>query len=234
VLLGCVASYGVLILILFVGRSQPADIFRSLLPFGLALSMVGAGSIRQLSKVRNLSVMFSFVPWCLVVLLIAELSVNQSFRTYPGIARRFLTGPPPKGLCLLHSPQDVCGLSTSTKTDIDNFEAVAEVLREYTAAQQSVAVLDVADTVYYLAAGAKPWWRYSPSFPVISFRNQLAELRHDVAARGPLFIFIRGTATQATFWSEEDVWLAVHQTVESTYTFERTIGDFEVWQRNRL
>lgn len=116
---------------------------------------------------------------------------------------------------------------------VRDFDAVVANLRTRQAAGQSIAVLDDADTVLYLAAGAPPWWRHSPCFPLILKRSQLTELVRAVAERGPQWVVILNNDLHARMSNEEDVWLAVHQSVESHYRLDATIGAFEIWQRNR-
>jgi hypothetical protein len=117
---------------------------------------------------------------------------------------------------------------------IPEFDATISMLRKHIAAGRTVAVLDDIDTVFYLAADAPPWWRFSPSFSLIIRKSELADLQRGIVTRGPQIILIRGNGEFARQWyyDEEDVWLAVHQTVQSCYRLESTIGNFEFWRRN--
>lgn len=275
VLVGCLASYGLLVLILFVGRSHPFNIFHPSVPFSLLVTIMVArlhksfqkwayaddacnaatraesGQNRQADRSRRLRVhkpiqvfnaarregaahgfwksLESLAPWCVLSAVMIWLLANPAFQNYPGMLRTIFSGTPAEGVCLLRDPRDVCGLPAETEGYVD---ATVSRLRALVAAGQTVAVLDDIDTIFYLAGDARPWWRFSPCFQGILRRSELDELQRAIVSRGPQCILIRPDGHFAELFREEDVWRAVHQTVESCYRLEDTTGIFEIWRRN--
>ena len=164
--------------------------------------------------------------------MVIWLLATPAFQDYPGTLKLLVSRPPAEGLRLLQAPPDVDGLPADAETVIRQFTQTVSSLRSRAAAGQTVAVLDHSDAVFALAAGTAPWWRYSPCFPAIMRRSELAALQRAIVSRGPQSIVVRGNGLHAQLFGEEDVWRAVHQTVESCYRLEDTIGTFEIWRRN--
>jgi hypothetical protein len=245
VLLGCLATYGLLVLILFVGRSHQSNIFHPSVPFSLVIAIMAARLHQRLRSFNEIpressgggfwNSLESLSPWCVLGCVVIWLVANPAFRNYPGVLKALWSNKTAsEGLCLLHNPRDVCGLPPLVAEYLRQFDATVSNLRAGVAAGQTVAILDDADTIFYLAISAPPWLRYSPCFPAITRRSELAALQQALVARGPQRVMIRanGLHAQAGLYNEEDVWHAVHQTVESCYRLDSTTGIFEIWKRN--
>jgi len=241
VLLGCLASYGLLVLILFVGRSHPFNIFHASVPFSVVVTILvvrlhrriaSFGATRGDRERASWRFFDTLTPWCALIGSVIWLLANQSFQSYPGVLKTLISGSPPEGLCLLRDPPDACGLPPNSESYVVQFNAVRDALHEHIAAGQTLAVLDDTDTMFYLAVDAPPWWRYSPSFTAIARRSELAALQEAIASRGPQFVMTRADDAMARWFNEKDVWGAVQQTIKQYYRLDRMIGVYQIWRRN--
>jgi hypothetical protein len=238
---GCLACYGLLVLILFVGRSHPFNLFHPSVPFSLIVTILAARLHQRVKgcasgsppepETKKSHVVERLVPWCVLGCAAVGLFGSRAFQDYPGALRMLFCRAPAEGLRLLQDPPDVSGLPPAAEGAIQQFTQVVSGLRARVAAGQTVAVLDHSDTLFYLATGTAPWWRYSPVLPAMIKRSQLADLQRALILRGPQWVVIRGSGLHAQLFGEEDVWQAVYQSVESCYRREETVGMFELWKR---
>ncbi len=243
-LLGVLAGYGLLTLIRFVGHSHPHYLFHLSVPFSVVVTMLlarldqyflGLAGARRLNDGPRAGRFFqTMFPWGVLGSVVVWFFANPAVRTHPGILRSLLSDSrSPGGICLLHAPEDVCGLPDEAKEFGRRFDATVSAIRGQLAAGRTVAILDDTDTIFYVASGATPWWRYSPCFSAIMRRSELDALQHAIATEGPQQIFIRPNGNHARRFAEEDVWRAVHDTVQKKYQSEGTAGFFESWKRNQ-
>ena len=233
VLLACLGGYGLMALLLYVGRSYWSKMFHPSVPLSLIVIMVAAQWHQQrittgadclsgdTSRVRKSGAIP--VPWCALGIMVAWLVANPVFRHYPGAVQRVFAGSP---------MQNVKGPPAEDEGFIPEFAPVISLLRQHISAGRTVAVLDDMDTVFYLAAGTAPWWRFSPCFSLMIRKSEVADLQHALVTRGPDVVVIRATGDFAARWyyDEEDVWRAVDATVAGHYRLEQTIGNIEFWR----
>jgi hypothetical protein len=241
VLGACLASYSLLGLLLFVGRSHPYNIFHVSVPLSL-LVVISAAQCHEGWAVRPQRgqpasragvFVWNSIPRCALGVVVIWLLANPCFRHYPGALRSLFSALPPLGLNLLGDSEDIGGLPLERWDDVRVFEAVVSRLRALNAAGQTVAVLDDADTIFYQASGAPPWGRYSPTFPAIMWRSELATLVGAITDRGPQWVVIRANGLHASMLHrEDDVWRVAHETVQRHYHLDGAIGVFEFWRRN--
>ena len=245
--LGVVAGYGLMTLVLFVGRSQQWSLFHASLPAGLVAVTVSArlhsrlvrslaGASGAVGRTMRIGVGRMLPAACLAAALFA-LWTSPAFPAYPGLWRRVIGRSPPQGLCFLRAPKDVCGLPAGLRPYAENLEAVAARMRAAASEGRTVAVLDAADPLLYLMAGLAPWSRYSPVLPALLFQSEVVQLQARLASSGPDVVVMcdrHNPAMPLEGWHREitrEVWGAVHQTVQGHYRLESTFGPFEVWRR---
>ena len=240
--LAVVAGYGLMSLLLFVGRSHPWNLFHVSVPACLvAVSMLArchqrlgrshAGASHTVARAVRSGVVRALPAACLAAALFA-LWASPAFHVYPGLWKRITGGPPPQGLCLLQAPGDICGLPAGLRPYVEHLHAVTAKMRAVAMEGQTVAVLDDADPLLYLMAGLAPWSRYSPVLPGLLFQSQVVQLQAQLASSGPDVVVMR-TRPEGGWWRFIDphLWHAVHRTVQGHYLLESTYGPFELWRR---
>ncbi len=241
VLLGTISSYGIVVLLLFIGRSHPFNIYHVAVPFGIVtcvlasrlvpFAVMNSGSRQMVSRTKAFQM--RLIPIGALACCLFWLWVTPAFKSYPSAIKTLLGGEEKEGLCLFDQPHDVCGLPANLKNYIAGFHALTQCLRDIHASGKSVAILDNADTVYYYASDIPPWTRYSPSFAAVGTRSALLELKERLESSGPDFVAIRDNAARARAENAQDVWSLIHKTVETNYTLQSKFGAFELWQRNK-
>lgn len=239
---GCIALYGLLTLVLFVGRSDPANIYHVTIPFSLvSVGVIGRIHAFITSYLRRkgstapawqVSPLLTFaIPYVLLAGLLFALLGDPHFRTYPSLLHTVLKAPPAEGLCLMREPKDVCGLPSDKRDLIERTQAAIERLRSLTAGSSRVAVLDDRDTLFYLGAGAAPWSRYSPLFPILLTNAQVQEVKRQLLARPPDYVFLRVEEEVPEVF--KGVWAELRATTQSSFQLVDTAGPFEVWRHMR-
>jgi len=231
--LGVVAAYGLMTLLLFVGRSHPWNLFHVSVPaclvavtvlarFHQRLERSLAGASHTVARAVRSGVVRALPAACLAAALFA-LWASPAFHVYPGLWKRIIGSPPPRGLCLLQAPGDICGLPPWLRPYAEHLHAVTAKMGAAAIEGRTVAVLGRADPLLYLMAGLAPWSRYSPLLPGLMFQSQLAQLQRQLAFSGPDVVVMGNCGN--------DVWSAVRQTVQRHYLLDSTFGPFELWRR---
>ncbi len=239
VFLACLSTYGLATLMLFIGRSHPYNLFHVSVPFSIVAAVTFArwsqsrvqsltdASQRATPPTGQVLSLGTYLPLGALVAATLFLVTTTSFRKYPGFLQSFFLAKQPAGFCLLKEEKDLSGLPAEAKEYAAMFDAVINRLKEAAASGKTVAVLDDADPIFYLASDTAPWSRYSPLFPMLYTHALVDQLVSQVAERGPDVVVIRSNLIQS------DVWRAFHETVEKHYRLDGTAGVFEFWQRNR-
>lgn len=239
VCLGCISTYGLATLLLFVGRSHSFNIYHVLIPF-ITVAIVCVKSL--MASVSSSAVMvgtdnlaaykFKWTGSLLFIGAFILLITNNNFRVYPNVIRLAFGDDEIKGIALLDSPKDVCGLPPMVQPYVDMFGIIIDKMKRHKESGKTIAVLDDSDTIFYLAANVPPWGRYSPAFPELITHTAVRGLISRVVANGPDVIVIRSGPEHAQALNEGDTWRAVHGAVKDNYDLEATIGVFEFWTRN--
>lgn len=247
-LLGCLALYGLLTLLYFVGRSHLLNLFNSSIPFGMVLVSVASRAHNYLTlylkrsslthEMRQLWVFnYHLIAYVMLAIVSISLSVNPGFRSYPSLLKGIMRGPPPEGLCLMRDPKDVCGLPPDKQDFIRQFEEVTDRIKVLMSTKNRVAILDDRDTIFYLAAGGPPWARYSPLFPNLLTKERLEKVKSQLLIHPPDYVLVRKvdlapsqTLTEEYFsYSDVDVWIELRAAIQQYYTLDGDIGPFEIW-----
>jgi len=138
-------------------------------------------------------------------------------------------GSPAKGLCLFTDSEDVCGLPIEAQGFIRQFEAVTKRIKKLSSSGKTVAILDDADTMVYLAAGVPPWPRYSPLFPSLITKKQLEGVKYQLMHKPPDYVFIFANEEHARYFEEVDIWQEFRKSIEEGFLLVENVGPFEVW-----
>lgn len=245
--LACVGVYGLATLLLFVGRSHPFNLLHGSVPFTiltigtLARWCMESGRLEtdlptraggpDRVSVRQRGSRSRALPWAVLAGGALLITTDWRFWDYPGVIQSAWPAPPLLTACLISDEHDVCGLSPQTLEFRATFESVTAAMRQAAASGRTVAMLDNADPMFYLAAKVRPWSRYSPSLPALFTRDSVAQLVKQIADSGPEVVVVRSGPAGILFLDARDVWRVVHDTIATHYRLDSTIGVFEVWIR---
>ncbi len=256
---GMFAVYGLMSLLHFAGRSVDRSFYRLTLPITFIGVLIGSRIYSHYEVVwaerwRNrgrfvapaVAVVLLALPLLISLFAAPSILLLDPLKAYPNLANRVLQGKEPLGLCLIHDPQDVCGLPASLGPTVNGFQAVAERLKALDLQGRSVAVIDESGSIFYLASGQEPFGRYPRMFlNMYSKRNErrvldaLTRERPDyVLTRAPLestdpdylswFYFGVGPRADTPY---PDTWAHLLDRVELNYTLEEQMRPFELWAR---
>ena len=233
-LLGCIALYGFLTLLYFVGRSNPDNLFRPAVPFAILIAALGGLAHRHWlatddgrPTARRLGA--GAVAWTALAVSAAMLVAHPGTRAYPSLIRSIVTADPARGVCLFEHPDDICGLPPEAQQTVDDLRALAARLRSLGSEDASVAVLDEIGPVIQHMAGARPWGRYLPVFPGLFTRAQVAAVAKDLGEDPPSLVVMRPRAEDRPFYA--DTWQQLRVPVERGFVLDSQEGPFQIWRR---
>jgi hypothetical protein len=227
-ILGTVALYGFFTFLYFVGRSNPHNLFRAVVPF--AIVVAGVPTVLRADGLRALGRPGRFervLPWAAMGVALVMFFAHPGVRQYSSLAKVAFTGSKPEGLCML--PNDICGIDPAAAGHTADIQALAARLREVGAGPRQVAILDSMGPLVYRMADVKPWGRYIPMFPGLFLNSMVDNVVRDLNASPPDIVVMRSRQLRNPYYEQE--WQAMRPTVERGYTLDRGIGPFEVWQR---
>lgn len=232
-MLGCIALYGFLTLLYFVGRSSPYNLFRPTVPFAILVAAIGGLAHRAWldarARTRAERGAAGGAAWAASAIAVAMLAAHPGARAYPGLIRSAVTSEPARGICLFDDPDDVCGLPTEAQQLVDDLHALSSRLRALGSADTSVAVLDEIGPVIQSMSGARPWGRYLPVFPGLFTREMVAAVGRDLEERPPALVVMRPRAEDRKFYA--DMWRELRAPVERGFVLDGREGPFEIWRR---
>jgi hypothetical protein len=199
---GCLAVYGLLNLLHFVGRSGDYTTLRLLTPLVLiATNLAGhfyrqadiesrSGAHRRYRLVRHL-------PSVVAAISLAALLASPRWilldpvLSYPNQASAWLRGVQPDGLCLMLKPRDICGLPARLDGTANQFRVLAGKMRDYQHEGKSFAVVDESGSIFYLAAGSAPFSRYPRIFTAMYSDELVDRVEGELLEQSPDVILTR-------------------------------------------
>ena len=233
VMLGCVALYGFLTLLYFVGRSHPYNLFRPTVPFAILIAAGGGIAHREWAGRRRAkgqpTVANGVIAWAAMCTAAVMLGTHPGAEQYRGLIRAAVTDEPPRGICLFENPDDVCGLAPESQHTVDELRRLAGRLRGLGSARRSVAVLDEIGPLIVHMAGGLPWGRYQPAFAGIFTKDQVEAVRRDLDEDPPAFVVMRAESVATPYYI--DIWRELRPAVEDGYVRDSRHGVFEIWSR---
>jgi hypothetical protein len=227
--LGCLSFYGLLTLILFIGRSHPYNIYHVSVPFAVVL----VASLERMHE--RLLIRFGWLPSamrrafplaCAAGACVGLFS-QSAFQSYPNLFWILRHGFPDQGLSLSHT--GIRGIPPAALRFADQFDVITARMRDLTESDRSIAIFDHADTKYYLSSGAVPWSRYSPLMPSLLAKAQVEKLKKELLERHPDYVFLSNNLKGVQAHGEVDTWTILRDTLKQHYVLENNTGLFEVW-----
>lgn len=245
----CIACYGLMSMMLFIGRSHPLNLFHPIIPFCIVSTCAVAWARERLlvapaGRHKVSTRLIRSAPVVLPLVVVALILRSPSYRIY-GSAFKSLgggnqamyasLGTNPNGGCLLNELHDVCGLGAKEKHYFQPFDAITGKMLALAHGRNKVAVLDDSDTILYVATGIAPWPRYSPLIPSMAPRR-LKVFLQKLKSSPPDYVLIRGTADHTRFFNTKTPWTTVHAALPGRFELNGHVGPFEIWRRreNRL
>ena len=237
--LACVALYGTLTLLHFMGRSHPVNLYVAALGFTVVLVASLhrlAGVARQALPAQLVFKQAGRVALPLVAAAFAWLYfTSPCARNYPNVFRRWLSPYMPHELALYANMPDI-RVTAMDAPAVKQYNAVVEEARALRARGRTVAIISNDDTSLYLAAGAPLWYRYAPLLPSLISRKQLDGAIAKLASKPVDYVFLPSDEPWKSFetWyplKTTDVYFAVRTTVQAHYTFDHRCGTYDVWKR---
>jgi hypothetical protein len=98
-------------------------------------------------------------------------------------------------------------------------------MAEMKALGRRVAVLDRADTMFYLASGVPPADRYCPLLPALFTLKQIASAERRFANQSFEYVVMN----QNEFSLTRDAYRALRAIVEREYVLQERIGEYGIW-----
>ncbi len=212
VLLGCIAGYGLLTLLVFVNRSHAWNIYHPLAAFAILLTVLAQRASARLSGfAKNPG-----VPAALLLLVPLAMLGSSSLQTYPNLIRAQITPPatpPHASLAYTPLPPDLTELCLQLTTNKHD--------------PHRLAVVTDDDTVIYAMTGLRPWMRYTPPEPLFFHPSGTPRLLQLLAEQQPELIILRDGQS----WP--DVTAACRRQLAADYRLQGRVGRYETWHRAR-
>lgn len=257
-LLVAIALFGMCLLLQFIGRSHPFNLYHASIPLSLLLTWYG---FQATSKLKN--TIDSWVPdtkkvgsgnskavsvpltKALVLILSAAIAClalgllnNDAFRNYPNLLKT-LTNPKAKEETFLLLPElNDIAIPLRLKEYAKDFHAATQDARKMTEGGKSVMFIVNNEPIYHLASGSKAPYRYAPLLPALMSKSMLRRVIIELEERPVDYAFIapeneKGYSVDiGNIKDTRDSSLALADSIHSHYTFERNSGRFEIWKHN--
>lgn len=224
----CVAVYGLELLLIFVGRSHPHNLYHPSVPLAILVAVWlwrGFRAARRYVRGSAFPVIFA---GSLLLLLLG----SSDFMAYPNLLNPVWSAPRPQRPEQAPDPGDPYGSTRAMGSR--EFPAAMEEMRHLARDGSDVAVLDCEDTLFYHTSGVRPWSRYSSFFHIMFSRDQLEQQEAEFLKVRPKYVVMRsgggGTMSDDRL-NFNDVWESFHNLVAHDYHRFKTIGAFEFWER---
>jgi hypothetical protein len=184
-IVGTVSLYGLGILLLFINRSEPSNLFHPTVPFVIVLTSivaeVHARLLRRLGTARPspaggaCRAVVRYVPVGCLAAVLAGLGANGNVRDYAGLVSRLegRTSASEAGneVCMFPATSDVPLARGEYEKEFtprvklgERFRSVVDLIRRLDAEGRcSVALIGYCDTNYLVAADLAPYFRYCPT-----------------------------------------------------------------------
>lgn len=248
VTLGLVSTFGIANLFLFVNRSHPFNYYHVVIPVvitGVCIAglvgrrlerMLESSSARRFWRVAGL-LPLAYIPLALTTLVVAKYAVVQSAsytgrwypaRVYPSLWKAALGEKRSNVSPLAPELPDILKYGYDQR-DAPTIRQVLARLESLRTDGKSVAIIYDRDTMYYLAAGLCPWFRYCPFLRSIVTHEALARMVTDFVAQPPDYALIPTTAPPRA----PEAWLAFRKALEVNFDPEAPAGHFQVWKSRK-
>jgi hypothetical protein len=219
-------AYGLAVLLVFVGRSHPYNLYHAAIPFVIVI-------VAQFNRARRWvlpQLPRTSIPTVMALGVALAFWSKPQFRAYPSLEKTLFAKTASAGEALRLSPLDLAGLPPTYRHQADTLRAVAVQMHREASGGNQILVLDDNDTVLYYLSGVAPWSRYASLFHSVMTQKMLDDTQSEILARRPAVIFIRSEKPKK--WSFDDVWAVYQKLLASHYKLQEHIGMYEMWQIN--
>ena len=219
ILLGTLSAYGILVLVLFVGRSHAYNLYHVAVPLALILAVLLDRSTEGLpGRLRR------HLLWpALVAGLTIWLWFRPTFQGYPTLLHGGLA-PPPAGSAYLLAEQRDVALPEQCRGAAAYTSDVADAIRQLTKDGARVAVLDDRlDIIIDRAAHIAPWGRYGALATMIITQTQLEREVNRLRNDAPAYVLLPPAQVQR--------WQPFVEALMGDYERSGAIGQLGVWKR---
>ncbi len=257
-LLVAIAIFGMCLLLQFIGRSHPFNLYHASIPLSLLLTWYG---FQLTCKLKNAVVSWvsdnmkaesarsktisclqtkalGFIPTAAIAFLALGLLNNDAFRNYPNLLNA-LTNPKAKEETFLLLPElNDIAIPMRLKKYAEDFHAATQDARRLTQDGKSVMFIVNNEPIYHLASGSKAPYRYAPLLPALMSKSMLRRVIATLEERPVDYAFIapeneRGYGVDiGNIKDTHDSSAALADSIYSHYSFKRNSGRFEIWMRN--
>jgi hypothetical protein len=221
--LGSISAYGLGLLLLFVGRSHPSNLFHPMMP----LAVVIVSLLSQFRTTVARSAQPSSLGWIIAIASLAFLWSKPEFLAYPSLLKSALTAPAERD-DVSRASVSIDGIKWTLRNYLDNMREVAHAMKQLPVGDEDVAVLDDWDTLLDFFGDRAPWSRYTSLFHGLLTKEMVAQTQQELLQRRPRFIVIR--SAPPPIWEFKDIWTSFHQFVPQHYRLVMTIGAYEFWR----
>jgi hypothetical protein len=228
-------TYGLLTLLVFVGRSHPYNLFHVCGYFVvfsalLLASYLSAGHFfRSVPDPARSQTLLSRAAVGMFLIAAVALGVSPGFAAYPGFWNP--RGPRQTTVSLRSQGKDLTNLPEAFRAYSQDFKEATEYLRRRSEEGQSVAVLDCAGTVFYLESGVRPWGRYCPPFQIKStFKADVEDFQATLMRSKPELVVMSRNMDSWHRKLASESWRRTRETVVQSYSLKREFGLIEIWE----
>jgi hypothetical protein len=230
VFLGCVATYGLATMLIFVQASIGYNIFHPIIPF-VILAVDGIrGAIGRLRLLERRTGLAAIILVSAVVLFLT----NPNLRGYPGLIQSFWGGPTSPGICL--EKIGVCGLPLKPEVEAfaRDFDQITTRMAQIRASGARIAFLDESEPMFLLASGVSSVdRRYCPVFYYLLTQYELEQAKARFSTAGFDVVVMRDRYRPSIYPYPSGmlakVWEGFREIVERDFELTERIGAFEVW-----
>ena len=224
----CLGAYGFAMLLIFVSRSHPFNLYHASAPFAL---LVTVSMARLREHVRPI-LAWTSIPAAVALALVILLVGQTDFQNYPSLLRSCFVSQPTDRLALVESPvRDLAGLPDDAEDYARQVHAVLPALRACAADGSSVLILDPNDTVLYCAADLPPWARQTSLLHSLGAKSHLAQLMQQISTRRPRYVVIPSPGKTAVRAEFVEVLSALYGYLCTDYRTDREVGGFTICER---
>ena len=232
--LGMIAAYGLGAIMIFIGRSHPHNLFHPSVPFCILLSWVIAHSV--IITTKRLKIDLPTAPLVLSYLLLVAACSTWGGQCYPNVLHWIFHDPriaSPLDDFLFAEQKDVF-LPENLRPMIQRFTAITDTIKKLSdGGQNTVAVIDFAETYFLVKADVKPFFRYSPLVASLATKEQVEIVERQFESQAPDYVLIPDQAPMTTSPNlrATDTYGRLLAKVKENFTQIESVYDMKVFER---
>jgi hypothetical protein len=222
--LATISAYGLGLLLLFVGRSHPFNLFHPMVPLALVVVLL----LYNFRTSVFADVKWTSFPWVLLLSSLAMLLTKPEFAIYPSVLQSMLIHDQAAEGSLSLARDDLGGLSLTHRKEVPNTRLVVSAIDHLPAHDGDIAILDDRDTLLSYLSDRIPWSRYTSVFHSLLTWKLVAQTQRELLRHRPRYIVMRAAPPPKGAFN--DTWASFHQWVPRHYHLEKTVAGYEFWR----